>query len=177
MSLDSASVLNTAILNMSPSASKPAATQAFVDVVGDFMDKIQGGPTGSVGIMTFGRSAMYAILVTQSPTTGNDWIANFASAWEAGCSAAIITPGTVSDPSWGGSGGVDTLTPGSGAAAIINLPIAKTTLESGLASVAPDNSAALPFANAIRDAALTIQFLCIGLSPAMSPTPIPKTAQ
>jgi hypothetical protein len=177
MSLDSASVLNTAILNMSPSASKPAATQAFVDVVGDFMDKIQGGPTGSVGIMAFGRPAMYAILVTQSPTTGNDWIANFASAWEAGCTAAVITPGTVSDPGWGGSGGFDTLTPGSGAAAILNIAAAKAILEAELASVTPDSSAALPFANAIRNAALTIQFNCIGVSPGMSPAPIPKTAQ
>jgi hypothetical protein len=141
------------------------------------MDLLQAGPTGSSGIFALNRPAMIGILMTQEPTATKDWILKFADAWEAGVSGAIIAPATVTNPAWGGSGGVDTLTLPSGAATIVNIPAGKAILMAELSKVKPTVPAPMPLAEAVQKATKTLSFLCIGLSPGMTPVPIPFTAQ
>jgi hypothetical protein len=177
VSVASAASLNSDILAMPPSADQATGVQNFVDVIGNFMDQLQAGPTGAPGIFTFGRPAMFSILMTQAPVASSAWIATFANAWEAGVLTAVVTPGTVLNPAWIGSGGVDAVTLPSGAATILTVAVAKAGLIADLASVAPSASSAMPFATAIRNATLALTFNCIGLSALMVPVPIPTPAQ
>jgi hypothetical protein len=177
--LSSADDLKASLLALKPTKDSSQGIKAFVGVIADFMSKIQGGPLGTPGILTFGSSAMEAILMTMQPVSDSSWISKFADAFEAGLLTSIITPGTITNPVWLGSGGLDILTLPSGAATIITIPVAKALLVSGLASVGPTSDAPLPLATAIRNAALALVFLAIGLGPPPTfiPTPIPTSAQ
>lgn len=179
MSLPSASALKDKIKALAPSTDKAAATQAFVDVIGDFMDQIQAGPTGSPGILKFGRPAMFGILMTLAPVTDGSWMIGFANAWQAGMLTSIVTPGTVSNPAWLGSGNKDILTLPAAAATIPTIAAGFAVLLGKLAAVKPDSGAPQPLADAVHAAALVLIFICIGLGPPIvfPPIPIPIPAQ
>lgn len=174
MALAGASILADAILGIPRTTSKPSGVQAIVDEIGDYMDTVQGSG-GSPGIFALNRPAMVGILMSQDPVDNSSWVANFANAWEAGVSGALITPGTVSNGAWTSSG-VDVLTPGSGAAAITNISAAKAILESMLMSVGPTMGAPMPMAEAVHEATKSFIFNCIGVATGGSPVPVPTSA-
>lgn len=175
--LASEQTLNQAILALTPLVNQHIALVNFVDVVADFMDQVQAGPTGSPGILTVNRPVFVAQLETQVPVADSSWIPNFADAWYMGVAQGTITPGTVSAPAWAGGSGTDTQTSASPVATITTLMAAKALLQAELANVMPDNTAALPMAKAIRDATLAMTFLCVGLNPSSSPVSVSFPAQ
>lgn len=179
MSLSSASTLKDQILSLKPSTDKMAATVAFVDVLGDFLDQIQAGSLGTPGILTFNRPVMVSGLMALTPVNNDSWMAGFANAWQAGMLASVIAPATVTNAAWIGSGNKDTLTLPSAAATILTIPLATTTLLSSLSSVSSNNNPPLPLAEAVRNASLALVFTVIGLGapPALPPIPIPIPAQ
>jgi hypothetical protein len=179
MALKSASVLADALKALKPDMSKPAAVKKFVDEIGDYMDEVQAGSTGSKGIFKLNRPAMVSILLGQGPVMDTSWAPKFADAWEAGVLAAAITPGTVVNPAWVGSGSKDIATPGIGAAAIITIPAGKAILMAKLMTAKPTMGAPITIAEAVKAGTEALMFLNIGLSapPPMAPTPIPAKAQ
>lgn len=178
MALDSANTLSSAILALAPGMIQLTEVTNLVAVIANFMNKIQPGSDGAAGILTFNNASMITILMTQKPVANNSWATIFASGWAAGLSTAIITPGKAMDSSWSGSGTKDTQTVTPGSATISNIPDAQSLLKSGLEAI-DFSGAAIPMATAIRNAALSIKFNCIGLGPAPSLTPITvsKTGQ
>jgi len=177
--LPSAEDFKNSILALTPTKDASAGVKAFVKVVADFTNTVQGGPTGTPGILTFGNSAMEAILLTMQPVKDSSWIMPFANAWEAGILTSVIAAGTVSEPVWIGSGGFDIATLPSAAATITTIPVAKALLIVELANVVGNSDAPLPLAKAIRDATLALIFNVIGLGPppTFTPIPIPVSAQ
>lgn len=176
--LPSASSLKNDLSNL-PSASGPAdGSVNFVGAISAFMNQVQGGPLGTPGIFALMDAAMIAIMSTLTPTSGDAWKSTLADAWEAAVLAAIITPATVTNPTWIGSGGKDVLTLPAAPASIPTLSAAKAVLVASLASVGPTDDAPLPLASAFRDATLAFVFNCIGLGPppAFPPIPIPTPA-
>lgn len=174
-----ASVLSANIKQLSPSAIQAIGVTNFVNVICDYMDTVQGGSNGTPGILTMNRPIMITMLEAQLPVPDSSWIAGFVAAWQQGVLLGTITPGTVTNPAWLGSGGLDVNTLPSPAATIITLTAAAAVLQSGLAAALPDSSAPLPFAEAINAATLAFTFLCIGLAvpPTFIPTPIPIGAE
>lgn len=150
----------------------------FVGVIAAFMNQVQGGPTGTPGIFTLGNAAMIAALAAMPPVADNSWIVPFANAWEMGVITGIIVPGTVTNPIWIGSGGLDVLTVPTPIVTITTIALAKATLISGLASATASNNPPVPFAQAINDATLAFIFTCIGIGPPLAflPIPIPTPA-
>lgn len=177
--LPPAESLRQALKNLPPTKSKPEGIAAFVSEIANFCNMIQGGPTGSPGIFTFGNAAMTSLMMSMPPVSDDSWKTNLASAFEAGLLTGTITPGTVVNPAWAGSGTLDVLTLPAAAATIITIPVMKTVFLAGLASVGPTNDAPLPLANAVRDAMMAATFLCIGLGPPPTfiPTPLPISGQ
>jgi len=137
------------------------------------MNQVQASPLGTPGILTMNEPVMVSILMTQQPVANSSWISGFASAFEAGLLASVITPGTVTNPAWIGSGSLDILTLPSGAATIVTIPAAKAALTASLQMVTSSNSPPMPLAQAIHDATLLLQFTCIGLGPPPVFPPIP----
>jgi len=177
--LDPVSVLTSNIKNLVPSPIESIGVLNFVNVVCDYMEKVQAGPTASPGILIMNRAAMASMLQTQVPVPDSSWISNFVAAWTQGVSLGTITAGTAINPVWVGSAGLDIATLTSPTATITTLSTASTVLQSGLASVLPPNlTAPMPLAEAINAATLAFTFLCIGLSapPVLVPTPIPLGA-
>lgn len=175
--LPSAEDLKKSLLNLAPSLDPVSGVKAFVKVIGDFTDLVQGGPLGTPGILTFGNEAMAALMLQMQPVKDDSWIPKFADAWEEGILTSVITAGTISNPLWLGSL-VDVATLPSAAATILTLPAAKAVLIAELANVKPDSNAPLPLATAIRDATLALVFNAIGLgvAPVFVPIPIPTPA-
>jgi hypothetical protein len=97
---------------------------------------------------------------------------------EAGINASVITPATVTNGAWLGSGSKDTLTLPSAAATITTIAAAKATLISGLMAATASNNPPHPLAQSISDATLQFIFTCIGVAPAFEvPIPIPIPAE
>jgi hypothetical protein len=177
--LPSSDDLKQSILNLSPSKDAVSGVTAFVKVIADFTNMVQGGPLGTPGILTFGNEAMIAMMLQMQPVKDASWIPKFADAWEEGILTSIITPGTISNPAiWLGSI-VDVATLPTAAATILTLPAAKAVLTAELANVKPDSNAPLPLATAIRDATLALVFNAIGLGPppTFTPIPVPTSAE
>lgn len=170
MSLASVSSLKAQFLALKPTTDRVSACTAMANLVGSFCNNVQASPGGSVGILTFSNSAMADVLMTMRGTVGNDWITKFASAWEAGISSGIITPGTITNAAWTVSS-VDL------SASVSNLSAAKAILVAGLSSVNASNNPPQPLAKAISDAMLAITFLATGTSVGPTPVPLPFTAQ
>lgn len=185
MSVDALSGWVTELDAMPPS-STIAGGIANLATFFDDMSKDVNAVGGTVGIFAFDKATFESTLLGLgfSPTGTDDWIAKLGTAWEAGCSSAVITAGTVTDASWTASGSLDTETPSSGSGTILNLSAAKTIFETGLALasdpfIAGDitneteaNAAKEDFAAAWRDATLTFIFTCIGLILPPPPTPL-----
>lgn len=172
------STLASNILALPTTTSANAGMTQFVGVIAAHMNQVQGGPTGTPGIFTLGNAAMIALLAAMPPVADNSWIVSFANAMEAGILTGIITPGTVTNPAWLGSGNVDAVTLPSTVATILTIPLAKATLIAALASATASNNPPVPFAQAIQSATLAFIFTCIGLGPPPTflPTPIPTPA-
>jgi len=176
----------TSTLKALPSVdSQSTGAQNFAQALGDLMNKVQGGATGSPGIFAFAVPIMKAQLMTLTPTGGPEWATKLATGWQTACTASIITPGTVSNPAWTASG-VDVLTLPTAAATITTISAAGAALSSSLSAVAQIFQASNPdpgevanapekMAKAFRDATLLFQFTCIGLvlAPPAPPFPLP----
>jgi hypothetical protein len=177
--LPSVATLSNNILALTPSASITSAIPLFVAVIADWTNQLQAGSGGTPGIFTFGNAAMIALLETQAPVADSSWIANFASAWEAGITTGVITPSTVTNSAWAGSGDVDSQTSPSPASTIATIPAATAVLMAELANVVPDDTAPMALATAINAATLALSFTCIGLSapPVFAPIPLTFPAQ
>jgi hypothetical protein len=147
----------------------------FANAIGDYLGQVQAGPTGSPGILTFNASIFGSLTAAMPPDpTGKAWPSLMASNFQTAMLASIINPGTVVNPSWIISQ-VDILTAPSAAATIITLPLAVVELTTQLSNVKADATAPLPIAKAFDAAIQQFQFLCIGLTFAGSPTPLPLT--
>ena len=167
MSLPSVSSLNNQLLALPPTLSSHEGATQFVNVIADYINQVQAGPTGSPGILTYTRPPAIAAIEALPPVIDNSWIPNFAAAVHLGVTSGILTPGTVTDPAWTASV-VDVLPP-----VIITLPAALAVLTAGLAPVTSGNNPAMPMAQAIHDYALAFTFLCTGLALALPAPPIP----
>lgn len=176
--LPAVSVLANNILALPTTTSANTGMTNFVGVIAAFMNQVQGGPLGTPGIFTLGNAAMIAALSAMLPVANNSWIMSFANALETGILTGLITPGTVTNPAWLGSGNLDTVTLPTPAATITTIALAKATLIAALASATAGNNPPVPFAQAINDATLAFIFTCIGLGPPPTflPTPIPTPA-
>lgn len=177
--LPAASVLANNILALPTTLDATEGLTNLVNAIADFMDQVQAGSLGSVGIFALDRAAMIAIILTSTPVINDSWISIFANALEAGINTATITPATVTNPIWIGSGTKDIATSGTGSGAITTISAAKATFTSGLHSATADNNPPVPMAQAVSDATLQFVFTCIGLGPppTLSPIPVPTNAE
>lgn len=178
--LPSADDFSSQIKSLGPAPDKATGIAEFVGKIADFTNQVQAGSTGTAGILTFGNAAMISVMNSMQPVTDNSWASPFADAWAAGISTAIITPGTVTDPTvptpvWTGSGLLDIATLPSGTATIPNIAAAKAALLTDLTNMVATQDAPLPLATAIRNATLMLIFIVIGLSDPPSFLPIPLT--
>ena len=174
--LPSVDSLSANILALTPTTDAMAGMTSFTGVIADFMANVQAGPTGSPGIFALAQSMVIPALAALPPVANSSWISGFADALEAGINAAIITPGTASNPALTTSG-VDVATLPTGAATITTISAAKAVLMSDLMNATAGNNPAVPFAQAISDCTLAFVFNCIGLGPGSSPIPIPLSAE
>jgi hypothetical protein len=167
--LPSADSLNQQLLNLPEETDRMQAATNFINVVGDFIDMVQAGPTGSPGIMTYTRPPAIQMIAALPEAKDQSWITNFAQAIHSGSTAAILVPGTVNFPAWTASS-VDVLPPVN-----LGLGAALGVLMSGLQPVTSDNNPAMPLATAIYNYALAFKFLCTGLMlvPPGAPVPLP----
>ena len=170
---------------MAQSQALQAGAKELADFYGDLGDKVEA-EGGTAGIFTFNRAVFAAQLIAlgYSPTLpAPAWAAILSNAWGNAVKASIITPATVSDPTWTASG-VDVATVPIGSATIITASTAQAKLLSSLIASAaafksnPDDGI-FKFAKAFHDATKEFTFLCIGLvaTPTPVPTPIPKGAK
>jgi hypothetical protein len=171
--LPSQTVLANNILALSPTTDEVAGITSLVGVLADFMNQVQGGPDGMVGIFTLDNPTVIAALSTLAPVNNNSWVAAFSTAFLSGVTAGVITPSTVTNSAWIGSGDLDTETSPSAASTITTLSAFESTLMSGLDGATAENNPPQPFAAAFRDSTLEFQFECIGLGPPPTFTPIP----
>src|SRR5271165_2548819 len=102
--LPSVNSLSQNILALPPTDDATAGMTSFVGVIADFMNLVQGGPTGTPGIFMLANSIVIPALAALPPVADSSWISGFANALEAGINAAIITPGTVMNAAWFASG-------------------------------------------------------------------------
>jgi len=180
MALLGPTVLAAQILALPPAMDPLTGGMNFAGVIADYMSLIQGGPTGSPGIITFNKAVFGPLVAAMPPDpTGAAWGVLMAANWQTALLASIVTPGTVADPTWTVSA-VDILTLPTAAATVITAPVAMATLAGKLASVKAGADAPKPMAEAFHEAILKMQFLCIGMTLVgivPTPTPLPKTAQ
>lgn len=141
--------------------------------IGEYMSGIQGGPTGSSGIITFNEEIFGTLCATLPPdTSGDAFPAKMASFWLNAVLASVIRPGTVQSPTWISSG-ADILTAPSAAASIPTLSVAVNILETGIKKVKGDKRPPQAMAQAFHDACMALSFLCIGIGPPPALPPIP----
>lgn len=169
--LPSAADLRDQLKTLPPTLSSHDAAVNFINIVGDFMDQVQGGPTGVPGIFIYNRPPAIALIEALPPVIDNSWITNFANAIHSGTTSATLVPGTVTSPAWTASG-TDTVSPPT----ITNLAGALSLLVSELPSVTWSNDPPMPLAQAIYDYTSFFIFLCTGLVLIGGvPTPLPLT--
>lgn len=143
----------------------------FSNAIGDLTDPLNV-IGGAPGVLTFARSIFKVQLDSLVPTASTSWAALMAAAWGTAITASVITPGTVTDPAWSGSGNKDTVTLTTGAAVITNIAAAQASLQASLLAIDPSDSNRA-MAKAFRDATLTLLLTCIGLGPPPPLPPIP----
>ncbi len=170
MALASVDSLNQQLLALPYTLSSQQGATDFVNCIADYMNQVQGGPTGTPGIFTYLRPPAIAAIQVLPPVIDNSWIINFANAIHLGTVGATLTPGTVTSPSWTASI-TDTFAPPVNTGAAAALPV----LISGLQPVTSGNNPAKPMAQAIHDYTLAFIFLCTGtvLAPPGPPIPLP----
>jgi hypothetical protein len=169
--LPSADSLNQQFLNLPEETDRHQAATNVVNVIADFMNQVQAGPTGSPGIFTYTRPPAISMIEALPEVDDDSWIPNFANAIHAGATAAILTPGTVVYPAWTASS-VDVLP-----VVNVGLGAALSVLMEGLQPVTSSNNPCLPLAQAIYNYTLAFKFLCTGLvlAPPGAPFPLPIT--
>jgi len=168
--LPSPGSLSSDLLTLPEELSSHQAAVNFVAKVAAFMNQVQAGPTGTPGIFTFNNASAVSGIEALTPVLDNSWIVGFANALHSGSTAATLTPGTVSSPTWTSSG-VDVLPP-----TITTLPAALGVLIAGLGSVTSSNNPPMPLAQAISNYTLAFVFQCTGFEATDGgPVPVPLT--
>lgn len=166
------SSLTNDIKGLPPTLSSLEGATNFINVVAAFMNQLQAGPLGAPGIFTYTKPPAIALLMALPPVKDNSWIPNFANAIHAGATAAILVPGTVTNPSVWTASVTDILPP-------VNTTIAAAlpVLIGGLSSVTYQNNPPQPLAQAISDYTKAFTFLVTGLAlaPPGAPVPVPLT--
>jgi len=177
--LPPSATLSAAIAAIPPSTNKNQGVESLVSAISAHVNQVQAGANGTPGIFTLANAAMEDVIKDMEPVADNSWVYNFADAFEAGVVSGVITPSTVTDPTWTGSGSLDVNTLPSASATITTIADAKAQLISDLLLVAAGNTAPLPVADALHQAVLKFTFNCIGLGspPAFPPIPLPFNAQ
>ncbi len=173
--LPSQSTLANNILALPTTTDKVAGITSLVGVLASFMDQVQAGSDGTVGIFTLNNATVISALSSLVPVDDNSWVSAFTTAFLSGVTAGVITPGTVTNSAWTGSGNMDTQTSASPSSTITTLSAFESTLMSGLNSATAEKDPPQPFAGAFRDSTLEFDFTCIGLGPPPTFTPIPIT--
>lgn len=162
--------------------------QQLADTIEALINKVEPnlpGATVQSGIFQWNKAAFIAQALSLTPSPGQTWIPILAGAWTAGCSAAVITPGLVTDATLWAVSTSDTLTLPSAAATIPTISAGSSILQALLQAV-PASIASTPekapenMAKAFRAATLAFVFTLIGIagtpiSPV--PTPVPAPAQ
>lgn len=171
MALPGYNSLAVALYNMPRTMVQMDGVTNFVNIIGDYMDKVQAGPTGAASILKINRGVMIGILMTQRPVIDKTWVTTFANAWAAAVTQATISPNTVIDPSWDYSNSKDSLTKTSGAATISNISACRSILITRLNNVQPVMGHPYEIAIAIHDATKAMLFTCIGVA---NRSPLPK---
>lgn len=188
--LDPLTTWTNTILALPTETVQPVGMLNLSNAIGGLMDKVQAGPTGSPGILTFSSPVMASNLGALSPSSSPAWAGTMASAWASAMAASVIAPGTVTEPAWTASV-VDVATLPSAAATVVTLAAATSLLTTELQALAalfqnPNTPPAtlaqgpMMMAQAFRDATSAFTFLCIGLAvavPSPIPVPIPIPAQ
>lgn len=159
--------LNSQILSLKPVLSRQAGATQFVNLVANFINKVQAGPTGVPGILTYSNSIAILAIENLPEVVDMSWVINFANAIHLGVIHGSLLQGTVTDSSWTYSN-VDTYTP-----IITNLSSALSTLISGLQIVTYKDNPAIPMATAIYNYAKSFTFQCTGLVSDSPSPPIP----
>lgn len=167
--LPSVSSLNSQLLALPPVITSEAGATQFVNIIGDYIDQVQGGPLGTPGILTYLRPPVISAIQSIRPVADSSWITNFANAIHLGSTGATLIPGTITDPAWTASS-VDI-----GPVSIITLPAALSTLISGLNQVTYNNNPAMPLAQAIHDYVIAFTFQTTGLMIIPGPSVAPLT--
>ena len=175
--LASAADFKAQLLTLKPTIIPIVGITAFVGVLADFMNQVQGGPTGAPGIFIFNNAVMIPLMLVMPPVPDKSWIPVFVLAWQTAVMASVIVPGTILNPVWLGSGGLDAATLPIGAATIPTIAAAAAILTSGLNAIDTADDKTLQFATAIRDATLAFIFTAIGLGPLSVQIPIPIPAE
>jgi hypothetical protein len=179
MALAGIGVLADALFALPKTMSKADGVKNFVDKIGDYMDELQAGPTGSPGIFKLNRPVMVAQLMSVTPVNDKSWVSKLSNAWAAGVAQATITPGTVTvpPPTWIGSGNVDSETLPIGASTITTIPAGKDIMDGILMTATPTMKSPIIIARAVHNATIALSFTCIGKSLLMVDVPLPFLAQ
>jgi len=161
-------VLTQNLNNLPYSSDSIQAATNLVNLIGDYSDQMQAGPTGKAGIFKYNRPVVIPLIAALPPTQSQSWIPLFASAIHMGSTEAILSPGTVSFAGWVVS--IQDIAP----PIITTLSAAKPLLVSALASVTSGNNPTMPLAQAIDTYFRSFTFSCTGLTLAgIVPTPLP----
>lgn len=169
--LPSVSSLNSQLLALPPVDSASAGATQFVNVIADYINQVQGGPTGAPGILIYLRPPVISMIQSLPLVADNSWVTNFANAIHQGTTGATLVPGTITSPAWTASG-VDI-----GPVINIGASAALSVLIAGLNNVTYSNNPAMPLAQAIHDYAMAFIFETTGLvlAPPGPPIPLPLT--
>lgn len=168
--LDGIEALRSKFLAMPEAYTSIEGATHFVNIIGDYFDKVQAGPTGSPGIFTYTRPPVIAAIMALQPVADNSWIPQFANAIHLGSLAGILVPGTVTLPAVWLVSVTDIVSP----PVIITLGAALSVLMGELGDVTSLDDPPRKLAKAIHDYISAFIFLCTGLGGTIiSPVPIP----
>ena len=172
---------------MKPQKTSIQGVMQLADTIEKLINKVEPNMPGaavSPGFFKWNKAIFIAQASALVPTPGPSWIPILTGAWTAACSASVITPGLVSNPSVWQVSSVDALTLPIGAATIPTISLGQGIMSALLQLVPLDmqtkpEKAPEDMAKAIRAGVLAFVFTLIGISGTVLspvPTPIPAPA-
>jgi hypothetical protein len=154
----------------------------LANIIEELTNKVEPdvpGATVSPGMFKWNKGAFIARAMALVPTMGPEWANTLAEAWQLGCMGAIITPGTVSNPSVWTASTVDVNTVPVAATTVPTIAVGQALVLAGLMTIPammqgdPKKSTEV-MAKAFRAGVMAFTFVLIGLVLA-SPIPLPLT--